>query len=234
MTSMRFGYCRTSTKQQDLGIQREALLKAGVEPENIYEEQESGAKRNRPVLADVLSRLRKGDSFICWRFDRIARNASHLMSIVDDLKARGINFVSITEGFDISTPMGKAMLGIAAVFAEMEREGIEERREAGLTRAREKGVKFGRKLLSDPDSTARKSGDLAKAMLAVQGGMSVRQAAKAHGINRATLGRHLSRVSEPEVFSLVSKPKSKANGHLNGHAARVAQNDLITGRGIVQ
>lgn len=221
MTSYTYGYCRTSTKQQDLGIQRDALLKAGCQPDQLFEEQESGAKRDRPVLADVLSRLRKGDTFICWKFDRIARNASHLLEIVEGLKARGVNFISITEGVDLSTPIGKFMLTVLAGFAEMERSTIEERREAGLKRAREKGVKFGRKLLSDPDSSARKAGALAQAIIAVQGGASIRQAAKAHGVDRITLSRHLNRVSKPEILNLVSKPKSKANGHLNGHHAQV-------------
>ena len=213
-----------------MGIQRDALLKADVLAENIFEEQESGARRDRPVLKDVMSRLRKGDTLICWRFDRIARNASHLMSVVDDLKARGVNFVSITEGFDISTPMGKAMLGIAAVFAEMEREGIEERREAGLKRAREKGVKFGRKSAADPNAKTDKSGRLAKALLAVANGQSIRSAAKEHKIGEATLHRHLaaqsdefrSGVSSEQKRSGIAEGKQRKNGHLNGHSATLS------------
>lgn len=213
--SYKIGYARTSTKQQDLGIQRDAMTKAGCD--EIFEEQESGAKRDRPVLANVLSRLRKGDTFICWRFDRIARNASHLMSIVDDLKARGVNFISITEGFDISTPMGKAMLGIAAVFAEMEREGIEERRTAGLKRAKDAGVKFGRKRLDDPKSTAGKSGELAKALVAVQSGqMSQSAAAREYKVSRSTILRHMKQFSagllEQSISGGLKTQKSARNG----------------------
>jgi DNA invertase Pin-like site-specific DNA recombinase len=221
MTTYTIGYARTSTRQQDLGLQRDAILKAGVEPDNIFEEQESGAKRNRPILNDVLSRLRPGDTLMVWKLDRLARSLSHLIEIVEGLAKRGVAFRSLTEEFDTSTPAGKMFFQVVGAMAEFERNLIEERREAGIAKARADGVKFGRKLLSDPQSTAKKGGALAQAMLAAQGGMSLRQAAKAHGVDRITLSRHLNRLSTPEVSNLVSKPKSKANGHMNGLAAAV-------------
>jgi serine recombinase len=230
MTSMQFGYCRTSTRQQDLGLQRDALIKAGVEAENLFEEQESGAKKDRPVLKDVLSRLRKGDTFVCWKFDRIARSASHLLAIVEDLKARGVNFISLTEGVDLATPMGKFMLTVLGGFAEMERSMIEERREAGLQRAREAGKRFGRKSAADPTAKTDKSGRLAKAMLAVAGGQSLRSAAKEHRIGAATLSRHLSaqkdiseRTSGAFKSERISEQKPARNGHINGSSGLRAE-----------
>lgn len=216
--SYKIGYCRTSTNQQDLGIQRDALLAAGCD--EIHEEQESGAKRNRPILANVISRLRPGDTFVCWKFDRVARSALHLLEIVEGLQACNINFISLTEQMDLSTPIGKAMLTVAAAFAELERGNIQERREAGLKRAREKGVKFGRKSAADPTARVDKSGRLAKAMLAVARGQSLSSAAKEHNIGKATLSRHLAAqketISEQE-FSLrksmtVSERKERSNG----------------------
>lgn len=185
MAGIRIGYCRTSTKQQDLGIQRDALGAAGCV--EIFEEQESGAKRDRPILAQALARLRHGDTFVCWRFDRVARSASHLLAIVDDLKARGINFVSVMENFDLATPMGKAMLTIAGAFAEMEREIIEERRTAGVVRARNAGVRFGRKSAEHPDHIKK----LERARALITGGLSVGEAAGAVGLARSTVYKYL-------------------------------------------
>lgn len=187
MTGTRYGYCRTSTKTQDLGIQLDALRKIGIQPEHIYEEQESGAKRDRPVLAQVLAQLQSGDTLVCWRFDRIARSASHLLQIVDDLKARSVNLVSVTEDFNLAKPMGKAMLGIAAIFAEMEREAIEERRSAGVVRARNAGVKFGRKSAEHPDHIKK----LERARALITGGLSVGEAAGAVGLARSTVYKYL-------------------------------------------
>lgn len=182
---MKIGYCRTSTKHQDLGIQRDALSAAGCD--DIFEEQESGAKRDRPILAQALARLGRGDTFVCWRFDRVARSALHLLQIVEDLKARGVGFVSLMENFDLSTPMGKAMLTIAGAFAEMEREAIDERRAAGVKRAREAGVKFGRKSAEHPDHVKK----LERARALITGGLSVGEAAGAVGLARSTVYKYL-------------------------------------------
>lgn len=221
MTAMNYGYCRTSTKAQDLGIQREALQKA--ECDEIFEEQESGAKRDRPVLADVLSRLRKGDTLTIWRFDRLARSALHLLQIVEDLQSRGVRFVSIMENFDPSTSLGKAMLTMAGAFAEMERNSIEERREAGLKRARAAGKKFGRKPLSDPDSKSRKAGALALAIREVERGSSINAAAKKHGVGRATIRRHMAIDLEQVNSAIVSARKPARNGAANGHFHELAE-----------
>lgn len=235
MTSLVYGYCRTSTKSQDLGIQREALAKAGVFPENIYEEQESGAKRNRPVLTDVLSRLRKGDTLIIWKLDRLARSLPHLLEIMEALKSRSVHFKSLTENFDTSTAGGELIFQIFGAVAQYERALTQERREAGLERAKAAGKKFGRKPASDPTATRMtkdgrripddKSGRLAKALLAVQGGQSIRSSAKENRIGVATLHRHLSMqpegfwngVSEHRKRNGKTERKALENGHLNGH-----------------
>ncbi len=209
MTSLIYGYCRTSTRSQDLGIQRDALLKAGCAESELFLEQESGAKKDRPVLKDVLSRLRKGDTFIVWKIDRLARSLSHLLAVVEDLHARGVHFKSVTESFDTSTPAGEAFFHICGTMAQLERRLIEERREAGLERARQKGVKFGRKRLD--------SGNLAKALLAVEkGDMSVTRAAKSFGIARSTITRHMTEFraedSMPVNSNVVSMPVSARKG----------------------
>jgi DNA invertase Pin-like site-specific DNA recombinase len=179
----RIGYGRTSTRQQDLTIQREALQAAGCD--QIFEEQESGAKRDRAILADVLSRLRPGDTLVVWKLDRLARSLEHLIAIVKELEAGGVNFVTLTEGFDTTTIHGKMIFHVIGAIAEFERALIEQRREAGIAKARAQGVKFGRKRLD--------SGDLAKALRSIERGeMSVSRASKVYRIARTTLMRHLS------------------------------------------
>lgn len=210
MTSMTIGYARTSTRQQDLTLQKIALEKAGCT--QIFEEQESGAKRDRAVLADVMSRLREGDTLMVWKFDRLARSALHLIQIAEELKGRKVTLVSITDKVDTSTPIGNAMFQLCGMMAELERNLIEERRIAGIEKAKSKGVKFGRKRLSDEASTAGKSGDLAKALLAIQlGQMSMSKASKTYKIARTTLKRHItdfrSDDSLPGVSNIISLPK---------------------------
>jgi DNA invertase Pin-like site-specific DNA recombinase len=210
--SYRIGYGRTSTRQQDLTIQREALQAAGCD--QTFVEQESGAKRDRAVLADVLSRLRRGDTLVVWKLDRLARSLEHLIAIVKELESQGVHFVSLTEGFDTTTIHGKMIFHVIGAIAEFERALIEQRREAGIAKARAQGVKFGRKRLD--------SGELAKALRAVERHeMSVTRAAKAYGIARTTLTRHLgdfrSDDSMQQVSGIVSLPfllkKSGSTGH---------------------
>jgi len=211
MTAYVLGYARTSTRQQDLTMQKIAMEKAGCT--KIFEEQESGAKRNRPVLNAVLEQLREGDTLMVWKFDRLARSALHLIQIAEDLKRRGTHLVSITDKVDTSTPIGNAMFQLCGMMAELERNLIEERRIAGIEKAKMKGVKFGRKRLSDDASSAGKSGDLAKALRAIEKGeMSQSRAARHFKIARSTIKRHLEEFradnSLPTVSNVVSLPIS--------------------------
>lgn len=208
---MIIGYARTSTRQQDLTLQKIALEKAGCT--RILEEQESGAKRDRPELTRALDMLREGDTFMVWKIDRLARSLSHLIAVVEGLEKAGVNFVSITESFDTRTPAGRAFFQMCGVMGELERNLIEERRIAGIAKARGKGVKFGRKRLSDDASTAGKSGDLAKALRAVeQEKMSLSAAARTFKVARSTITRHLNEFraddSLPTISNVVSMPIS--------------------------
>jgi DNA invertase Pin-like site-specific DNA recombinase len=219
MKAYKIGYCRVSTKEQDVGLQRAALEKAGCD--EIHEEKASGAKRDRPVLQNVLSRLRPGDTLAVWKLDRIARSCSHLIAISEDLERRGIELVSLTEKIDTSSPMGKAMFQICGIMAELERNLIEERREAGIARARADGKKFGRKPLSDPSSKGGKAGKLAMALREVERGSSVRAASMRHGVARSTITRHLDMDLEQTNSDIVSNRKRTKNGHVNGNSVDV-------------
>lgn len=206
---MLIGYARVSTKYQDTALQEDALRRAGVE--RLFVEKASGAKRDRPRLEAALDQLREGDVFVVWKVDRLARSLSHLLAVVEDLKARGVGFRSLTENFDTTTASGEAFFHICGVMAQLERRLIEERREAGIAKARADGKRFGRKPADDPTASVDKSGRLAKALLAIADGKSLSAAAKEYRLGKATLSRHLAKRGEDlrNDFSV----RAKRNGH---------------------
>src|SRR6266436_309317 len=132
---------------QGLDLQRDALLAAGVKPSQLYEDQASGKRDDRPGLAACLKALRDGDTLIVWKLDRLGRDLRHLVNTVHDLTARGIGFRVLTghgASIDTTSPSGKLVFGIFAALAEFERELIVERTKAGLAAARARGRCGGR------------------------------------------------------------------------------------------
>src|ERR671920_2368978 len=101
---MDIGYARISTGEQARDLQLDALKTAGCG--KIYQETASGAKAERPVLDEVLGYLRKGDTLVVWRLDRLGRSLQHLIEVVARLAGRGIGFKSLTEQIDTTTPGG--------------------------------------------------------------------------------------------------------------------------------
>ena len=104
----------------------------------------SGAKTERPGLDKALDQIRKGDILVIWKLDRLGRSLSHLLSIIEDLKQRGVDFVSVQDGFDPSTASGKMVFSVIGAMAEYERNLIREHTMAGLASARARGRKGGR------------------------------------------------------------------------------------------
>ena len=146
---MKIGYMRVSKSDgsQTTDPQFDALVAAGVNSENIYEDMASGNKDDRPQLLACLKSLRKDDTLIVWKLDRLGRNLRHLVNTVHDLNARGIGFKVLTgQGaeIDTTTSSGKLVFGIFAALAEFERELISERTKEGLKSARARGRKGGR------------------------------------------------------------------------------------------
>jgi DNA invertase Pin-like site-specific DNA recombinase len=139
---MILGYARVSTKEQNVDLQLDALKKAGVE--KLFTDKLSAVKE-RPQLAQMLGFAREGDTVIVWKLDRIARSLKHLIAIVERLKERGVNFISLTELIDTTTPLGQFFLHITGAFAELDRNLIIERTNAGLKAARDRGRVGGRK-----------------------------------------------------------------------------------------
>jgi len=141
---MLIGYARVSTNEQNLDLQRDALLKAGVSQKDIYTDKVTGVKADRPGLTLALSHLREGDTLIVWRLDRLGRSLKHLIETVTTLKEQGISFKSLTENIDTSTATGTLVFQIFGALAEFERNLIQERTVAGLNAARARGRTGGR------------------------------------------------------------------------------------------
>ncbi|ECJ2444202.1 recombinase family protein [Salmonella enterica subsp. diarizonae] len=140
---MQIGYVRVSTNDQNTDLQRNALNCAGCEL--IFEDKISGSKSERPGLKKLLRTLSEGDTLVVWKLDRLGRSMRHLVVLVEDLRERDINFRSLTDSIDTSSPMGRFFFHVMGALAEMERELIVERTRAGLAAARSKGRVGGRR-----------------------------------------------------------------------------------------
>jgi DNA invertase Pin-like site-specific DNA recombinase len=142
---MLVGYARVSTQEQNLDLQKSALKKAGCK--KIYEDTISGHRDDRPGLNMVMEVLRKDDTLIVWKLDRLGRGLKRLITLIEDLERREVHFQSLTDCIDTRTTAGRFFFHIMASLAEMERELIVERTRAGLMAARERGRVGGRKRL---------------------------------------------------------------------------------------
>lgn len=140
---MLIGYVRVSTNDQNTALQRNALEGAGCE--QIFEDKISGTKAERPGLKRLLRTLSKGDTLVVWKLDRLGRSMRHLVIMIEELRNRGVNFRSLTDSIDTSTPMGRFFFHVMGALAEMERELIVERTRAGLVAARAEGRIGGRR-----------------------------------------------------------------------------------------
>ena len=131
------GYARVSTDDQNLGPQLDALHAAGCG--EIFEEHASGGERSRPQLAAALARVKRGDTLMVARIDRLARSLSHLLEVVETLRARGAHFKSLADPIDTSGPSGVLVLQMLGAVAEFERSLIRERTVVGVKAARARG-----------------------------------------------------------------------------------------------
>jgi DNA invertase Pin-like site-specific DNA recombinase len=145
------GYARVSTDDQDLSLQIDALTKQGIPTASIFMDKLSGAKTDRPGLAKCLAALQSGDVLVVWRLDRLGRSMRHLITLVEDLRSRGVGFRSLSEGaIDTTCASGELIFNIFSALAQFERRLIQERTKAGLAAARARGRNGGRpKVTSD-------------------------------------------------------------------------------------
>ena len=141
----KIGYARVSTADQCLDMQVEALKKYGVPSELIFTDKASRGTNDRPGFVRALkSAQHEGSEFVVWKLDRLGRTLTGILQVMELLHGRGISFVSLTERIDTKGPMGKAMIRLMAIFAELERDLIRERTLTGMQRAKERGDAHGR------------------------------------------------------------------------------------------
>lgn len=183
-------YARVSTTDQDADLQlvelrRYAAARGWVIAAEFVDRGVSGAASSRPALDQLwaASRRREVDGIVVWRFDRFSRSVSDLVRSLDEFRALGVAFVSIHEQIDTSSPTGRIVFAVVAAMAEFEREILRERVRAGLSRARERGVRLGRPLKLDALEVLRLRRD----------GMSVRAIARNIGAPASTVADVLAR-----------------------------------------
>lgn len=184
---LKYGYARVSTNDQNSALQLAALKKAGCR-QTFTDEGISGAITKRPALTRCLNTLKPGDTLTVWKLDRLGRSLRDLIAILDDLKRRGVKFRSLTEAIDTETPTGRAMWQMIGVLAELERSLIGERTRAGLSAARSRGVKFGRK----PKLSAQQ---IHHARRLIEQGEQPEAVAQSLKVGRSTLYRALQRAA---------------------------------------
>ncbi len=182
---MLIGYARVSTADQNSELQIDALKKAGCE-RIFVDEGVSGSKKSRPELDKCLDHVRSGDSLVVWKLDRLGRSLPHLLEVVGDLEQRGIQFKSLQETIDTSTPGGKLVFHVFCSLAEFERDLIRERTNAGLAAARARGRNGGRPSVLTPELVK-----IGKTLYGEKS-LTVSQICKQLGCSRATFYRQVA------------------------------------------
>ena len=180
---MLIGYARVSTDDQNLHMQEDALKSAGCE--EIYTDVASGVKTARPGLHTALSHLRKGDTLVVWKLDRLGRSLTHLIQTIKELNEKGIGFKCLQESIDTTTSGGQLIFHIFGALAQFERELIKERTHAGLKAARVRGRLGGRPSVLNKYKINKLKEHYKK------GDLSINEICKLFGITKPTLYRYL-------------------------------------------
>ena len=199
-----FGYARVSTLEQNPDHQIDALVRAGVDPKDIYVDHVSGAKASRPELDTVLRMLRDGDVLKITRLDRLGRSVLHLVTLGAELRERGIGLHVTEQGIDTTTAEGRAMFGMLSVLAELQRELILASTRDGLAAARARGRTGGRRPRLNAAQTT-----LAQTLYDA-GDHTVQQIADLLSVPRTTVYGHLDDASKGKRPAIRGKPKSHA------------------------
>jgi DNA invertase Pin-like site-specific DNA recombinase len=196
-------YARVSTLDQEPENQLQELRRyidaRGWTPAEYVDRGISGAKDRRPALDQLLAdaKRRRFDVLVCWRLDRLGRSLKHLITLLDELQALGIAFVSLAEGIDATTPAGKLQMHILAAIAEFERSRIVERVRAGLARRAAQGKPLGR-----PRQTISQD-DLARTMT-----LSTRKASAPLGVSHAAVHRARGLSQKPRESGSPIRPET--------------------------
>ncbi|MGL5409624.1 MAG: recombinase family protein [Shewanella sp.] len=176
------GYLRVSTGEQSIGAQRHSIEQTHKVETWFADEGVSGVVKalQRPGFAELFKFIRKGDTLIVPAVDRLGRNTIDVLNTVEALQGKGVSIISLREGFDLSTPIGKAMLTMLAAVAELERSNIKLRQMAGITKAKAEGKALGREKTID---------DAAVAIWRKENSASIKLTAEHFGISLASVKR---------------------------------------------
>jgi DNA invertase Pin-like site-specific DNA recombinase len=182
----RIGYARVSTVDQHLDLQRNALRAAGCD--RIFEDHGvSGGHNKRCGLSATLKALRKGDVLVVWRLDRLGRSIRHLIAVIEGLKRRGVEFLSLTECIDTSSAGGKLIFHILAAMAEFEKSLIRERTIAGMQAAKARGRFPGRRRALTDDQCLEIRAAIAR-------GAALQDVARTYNVHPRTIVRGIERL----------------------------------------
>lgn len=191
MPKTLIGYARCSTDKQDLTAQREALVELGVAADRIYVDHGlTGTSRARPGLNQALAAVRKGDTLVVPKLDRLARSVPDARSIADDLAGRGVTLALGQSRYDPADPMGKMFFNILATFAEFEADLIRLRTREGMKIARAKGRLRGKQ----PKLSDKQQKELGR--MHGTGQYTISDLAELFSISRPTVYRTLLRSSD--------------------------------------
>lgn len=189
---MLIGYMRVSSEsdRQSFDLQYDALIQSGVDPRNIYQDRASGAKDQRDGLKKALEFVMPGDCLVVWKLDRLGRSLSHLITIIESLKEKGIAFKSLTENMDTTTPQGQFLFSVFGALAQYERALTKERIMAGLSAAKKRGKTGGRpKAISEEKMQA--------ILEALNSGITKAAICRTFNVKRTTLYDAISKSTEP-------------------------------------
>ena len=186
-------YARISAKAQDPKSQVEAARARGIQTSNIVVEVASGAKNDRPELAKLLARLKHGDVLVTSKLDRLARSLHHLLTVLKDLKERGISFETI-DGINTRGSMGQLTISIMGAVAQFERDLMLERTMAGLAVARAQGKVGGRRRLMMPQDIEQARRHM------TEGKLKARDVAAMYGVSERSLFRNLRWAADVETL----------------------------------
>lgn len=187
-------YARVSTDEQDVGLQLADLRalaqqRGWVIADEYVDQGVSGAQASRPELDRMMADARRGlFNVVCvWKFDRFARSTQHLLSALDEFRVLNVEFISVREAVDTSTPIGKMVFTLLAAIAEFEKDIINERVRAGVKHAQATGVHCGRPVVEV---------DVRPAVALLAQGRGLKQVAKILGLPMTTLRRRLVEAGE--------------------------------------
>lgn len=187
---MLVGYARVSTMDQDTALQRDALQAHGVG--TVFVESGSGVGP-RPQLQRALSTLRRGDTLVVWKLDRVARSLPDLLAIQGRLKGVGACIRSLTEPLDTTSPFGEFTFQVLGAVAQLERSMIRERVMAGQAAARARGKRWGRRRALSTDDEAQ------VVAMYLAGGHTMPELAQLWGVGLGSVKCAVYRVVRPDA-----------------------------------